>query len=496
MAVKAGSFQIATGAIGTEYGVTGLAFRPAGVFFRWSGFSGTDTGPTEGSTLAGYGFVLENGKRGCVAWWGQNGADPYQAHSSLWNTEAIVRASSATAGRADFLSMNDDGFTLVIDEVFGIETTVFYLAISGVEFNAIEITEPGATGQVSYADAGFRPTFVNVLGSHATAFDTITQDASYCVGASSGASADTNAVSAKFADSSLGFSALASYDTDTECLAIIESGPIVSVRASLVAFGSDGITLDWLERNGSRRFIAVVASGRWNVGNVTMPTDTNPFTETGMTWTPEGLAIFGGGRPKAAQDTPEAAFHKFSVGFGTGPTERFVCQTMDNSGTVNSRISTYHQSDAIYANVATGGSWPTIIGQGDINSAFAADTIELVMDTAETLASFAWYFVFGPPIIAFRQRLVRYQHNTYSSRAAGRTIVRDVLGRTVSGWELRPDNWLFSGGPGFVTPKKFASLLVNPSTFYMETVQPSEGSAKIETNREALFVSLMRRLAG
>jgi hypothetical protein len=233
-----------------------------------------------------------------------------------------------------------------------------------------------------------------------------------------------------------------------------------------------------------------------------MPTNTTPFSETGMTWTPEGLMVVGHSGPESTQDAVQAVDSTTglggeSIGFGTGPTARVLCYTRgNNDGNAGaSGVIYYHQVDEIYGS-ASGAATPAVVSLADINSAFASDTIELVMDDAEDVAAFAWYSAYGPPIIDFRQRLVKYQQNTYSSRLAGKTLVRDVLGRTVPNHDVKPDNFLFAGGPSFPTPTKFSSLITNPATFYIESVQPTEDTLRIETNREGLFQSVLRRLAG
>ena len=503
MAVKAGTFNVDVGAIGTKYSETGLGFRPAAVFFRWSGLNAeVDSGPTRATQTAGYGFMLENGKRGSTYWYIQDAADPYTASSGISNTAAIVRlVGTGTIGKADLFSMDADGFQVVIDEVFGASMTIFYLAVSGVEFNAIEITEPGSTGSVAYTGAGFRPTFVHILGSGKTAFDTPSVNAQWCIGAAMDTGAANHGVIAKYEADALGNSDTAVYCFDTECLAICNATAVIT-RASLESLDSDGFHLNWLERSSTRKFIAVVATGRWYVENIAWPADTNPFTESGMTWTPEGLAVFGHGMAKSTQDTvqnPGAANvgGGESIGFGTGIAERYLCYTRGTSDgvTLASRSLYYHQVDEIYGNV-DGAAAPAVIALGDINSAFSSNAISLVMDDAEIGTTFAWYFAIGPKIVEARKRLVRYQQNTYTDRAAGRMLVRDVVGRTIPNHEIQPDNWIFAGGPGFVSPVKYTSLMEDPSKFYIESVRPDERGVKIETTREGMFESLMRRLSG
>jgi hypothetical protein len=500
MAVTVGVISIGTGAIGTQYSITGLAFRPAFIRFRWPGAGAADAGPTQADLFPGIGFAMENGKRGCISYYLQNASDPYTCGSGLWNTAAIVRqiGASTTAGKLDWSSMNDDGATFVVDEVFNSAIFAFYEAYSGAEFNVIEVTEPGSAGVVAYTGAGFRPTYVEILGTGRTAFDAPDADLAWCFGAATGSAAANNAVLARYEETGLGSANTSVYCRSTECLAII-GGASVQCRASLSTFDSDGLSLNWLERSSTRKFLLIVATGRWQVENVSMPTNTNAFTETGMTWTPEGLMLVGAGLDEATQDTvdplPGNEGGGESIGFVTGPTERVVCCTRGSTdgSTGVSKMSYYNQTDEIYANLNYNVG-VTIEALGDLNSAFSPDTIELIMDDAEATATFAWYSAYGPPIIAFRARLVRYQHNTYQSRDAGRTLIRDVLGRTVPNHDVKPDNFIFAGGPAFITPTKFSSLIVNPDTYYIESVQPTEDRVKTETNRESLIQSLFRRL--
>ncbi len=505
MADKTGSIQIGTGIVGTIYTTTGPGFRPAGVFFRWSGINApADSGPNAGSVSGGYGFMLANGKRGCVSYWLQHAADPYTAGSAIWNTAAIVRqvTETTTAGKADFQSMNDTGFSLVIDEAFGAEITVFWWAISGVEFNAIEGTEPGAIGVQSLTGVGFRPTCLFGYMTGKTALNTPSADMEVCFGASSGPSADENGIWTHFEDSVLGAADTAYYCRRTECLAICNA-TLVLARASNNGFVSDGVELNWLERNSTRKFILVVASGRWKVFPIATRTDLVAFTSTGFTWTPQGVWVTSATAPENAQDTVASSTGAgnsrdgHSFGAGTGPTERWLCYTR---GTIDglagiSRHVTYHQVDEIYGSVTVDAA-PVVDSLLDINSAFSPDTIQWIHDDADPEVRFAFGIAHGPPIIEFRQRKVRYFKNTYIDREAGRPIIRETLGRTLLPEQVQPDNWIFDGGPVFPTPVKYENLLEDPSVFYLEAVTMTGGKLKTETAKESLLDSLLRRLAG
>jgi hypothetical protein len=263
--------------------------------------------------------------------------------------------------------------------------------------------------------------------------------------------------------------------------------------------------LNWLERDSTRKMLVVFATGRWLV----FPGET--FNDlavnhnfTGMTWVPEGLMLYGfgfgddvGASAESTQDVVSALSDVLDViiGYGTGPTERFWNHLYGGGGSSTNDCGSSIGDTQIYLQQgASPGAHTDVTALMDLVG-LTADTITVVMDDADAGAPSFWYGIaIGPPIIAFRQRLVRYQHNTYQSREAGRTLVRDVLGRTIPNHDVKPDNFMFSGGAGFITPTKFSSLIVNPATFYIESVQPTEDRVKIETNRESLIQSLFRRL--
>ena len=304
MTVKVGSFQVTADIIGTQIPVTGVGFLPDAVFFRWTGRnSAVDAGPSVHDLSEGFGYILNNGERGCMSSYAQDNADPYTTGSGLWNSYAIVRqtGTNATVGRADFHSTNADGFTLVIDEQFGAEITVSYTAISGKRFKVIELTEPGAIGVQAYSGASFEPTFAMFLTAEVDAYDTMVTDTRWGMGAASGTGVDNNFTWSMYEDSGAGVAATKAYCRRTECLSVT-TGSVIT-RAKLNGFIADGFELDWLERSGAKKVLAVVSDGRWYVGNdVTSVALGVPWSLSGFTWSPEGYMMISRGGPENAVD--------------------------------------------------------------------------------------------------------------------------------------------------------------------------------------------------
>jgi len=97
---------------------------------------------------------------------------------------------------------------------------------------------------------------------------------------------------------------------------------------------------------------------------------------------------------------------------------------------------------------------------------------------------------------AGRSRVVKYLHNTYMSRLAGMPVVLDVLGRQVPTEQIEFDSWMRVDGPFFPTSRKFSSTVEDPGTTYIESIRTSRGKVTIETAKESLLESLLRRLGG
>ncbi|HLC02393.1 MAG TPA: hypothetical protein VJK02_05110 [Anaerolineales bacterium] len=503
MATKVTVFQPGTAVVGTLVQVNTIGFRPTIVKTRWSVANFiVDAGPTRTTLMEGRGVALDNGKNYCWSAHRTDAADPYNTGSALWNTSCVVRQSgpTTTTGKLAIVRMLDDGFEYEILQQFTADMAVIVEAISGVEVDAIEITEPGATGVQTYTTP-FRPTFVEVLGSGKTAFETTSADVEVCLGASYGAAADQNAVWANFEDSAAGTSNAAMYCRRTECLAII-SDTAALVRARVEAFNDMDVELNWLERNGSRKFVLIVMTGRHFIAHGLTQTNLNPFTLTGMTWTPEAIEMVSAALTESTQDVVSTDVGNtqgfgFSDGFATGPTERAVIATRFNfDGNAGASREVYqHEFDEVYASIS-GAAPPLQLGLIDVSVAFTADTVTLVHDDADPSQFYFFLIVHGPPVIKARQRLVKYHHNTYVDRAEGRTVIHEAQGRELPMEEIQVDNYLFSAAFMLPTPVKRHSNIEENHLHYIETLAVRGGRLAVTVERESLFSSVMKRLGG
>jgi hypothetical protein len=510
--IEVGTFTVNTGVIGTKYGVASLSARPACVLFMASGLSGI--GQSDHSVNGCDGFMVENGKNYCISWFDQNAADPFQSGKGIFNNACIVRmnGNASSGGRAKFSEMLDTGFNVEVTEQFGGAILVAFIAISGMEFDAVEFTEPGAAGILTINTAPFLPTFARILGTSLTAWNTLSADAEFMIGVTSGPAADNNGVYALTRPDQEGQAYGSWYCRRTECVAHLSSGGVgpftVITRASNNGFIQGGMELNFLERQGSRVMVALFATGRWYVFPGATRPNVNPFTYTGMTWPPEGLILMSGATDGngafEAQELPQdTAFTDgtnrspvhLSRGYATGPTSRACIAIHGASGTLaNDCGSIFSDTDVLIG--LGNGAIDTIVHRQDINAVFAADTIEFIMDVLDVAPQSFWIGVaIGPPIIELRSRLTRYLHNTIVSFMEGRNIIREAQGRDLPMTEVQPDNYLFSAAFMFPTPVKHHSNIEENYLHYIETVSVHGDQLTAEVVRESLFDSVMKRLA-
>jgi hypothetical protein len=120
----------------------------------------------------------------------------------------------------------------------------------------------------------------------------------------------------------------------------------------------------------------------------------------------------------------------------------------------------------------------------------------VTMSWATTGGADEWSIV-AVPLLPFagRARIVKYLHNTFMSRAAGKTLVLDILGRDVPVEQIEFDNWIRTDGPFLPSTRRYSSTVEDPAIAYVEGLRIRGERATIETVKEAMFVSILNRLS-
>lgn len=496
MTLKVGTFGTTTQAAGNNVVVSGLGFTPDLVLFFWSGRTAVGIANLQ-ERGAGHGMALSaTERRACCTHIGSGGS--YWSGRSHHNAACIITSAvglggvAETDGAMDFVSLDTDGFTLVIDDAFPGDFQVGYVAFEGLDAVAIgTLTEPAATGLQTISGVGFQPNLVLFLStSDATAPPAQDNHAKLMIGAMT---SQAQYVTAILDHDNQGIADSYHYTFNGECVALGTDGAGTDLngRAAFSAMTSDGFTLNWLERAGSRLVFWLALKGaNLALGDILSATDLNNFSETGIGFPPQGLIFFSSFDALSTQDTKVADL-RLSVGAATGPSARFsFAEIKDNGITDHNEV---HRTTEVYGSFADTSGSP-IDGEMDFVS-LDSDGFTAVMDDADASARFIWYIAFNQLQIAPRNRLVKYLHNTYISREAGRPIVHDVLGREVPVEQLQADQWLYADGPLLLTSARPQSLIADPRAYYIESLTTRGDRADIVTAREGLLENLFRRLS-
>jgi hypothetical protein len=395
----------------------------------------------------------------------------------------------------DFVSMDSDGFTLIIDDDFPLNYQIGYFALDGIE--AVEtgtLTEPASTGNQATSGLGFSPDFLLFLSvSDATAPPTQDTNMKFTLGAATGGK---QYVTLQVDDDATGFGDSYRYTYDGECVALGTdgNGSAIDGRASWVSMDSDGFTLNWLERTGARLvFWLAVKGGNWALGDILSQTGGSNFSETGLGFPPEGVVFISHCAAKSTQDTRQAD-HEMSLGAANSATSRFSFVTNKVNVLGGATHKHLHRTTGCWGSFDGASTGTTIEAEMDFVS-LDADGFTVVMDDPDVTNNFIWYIGFQQGVVVPRTRLVKYLHNTYISRDAGRPIVHDVLGREVPVEQIQADQWLYADGPLFLTAARPQSLILDPRAYYIESLTSRGDKVDIVTAREGLLENLFRRLS-
>jgi len=392
---KVGAFNVSTAAAGNTQAITGVGFQPKAVIFWWSGR--TDSTDTVGrlSMLSGVGICNASNSR-VVA---QGSADA----AADSDTAALARSDSCIApingaaagqGRMSLSSMDSDGFTLSIGIQMTAAYRVHYLALGGTDLTNTAVggwTTPGATGNQAVTGVGFQADLVFLLTYVSTGTLPLSSG-SIGFGLGAAKSSTARATLASMSRDAQATMQTRRYGLDIECLSMIAGGSALNERADFVSFDADGFTINWLEDSvaGRHCFYLALKGGQYAVGSGLTQTD----TVTAITCSPGFQAVAGLiASHMGAESTQDGtdSDNKFSIGAFNATDSRGAHAILDENGNADSTVSAAVEHDAVYANIADGG---TIQGLMDISS-IGSTSFDLIMDDADPSQNFFWWVAFG-----------------------------------------------------------------------------------------------------
>lgn len=369
MAVATGVLTIDTTTNGATHSVSGLSFQPSVLICMVSGR--TDTSDANGTANhdKSVGFAVSTSSRRCVTTQSlHNAADA--ACDSIGRDDCIVALLNHAAGggtddgKVDLQSFDSGGFTVVNDSTLGHALRLNWIAFGGTDVansEIITVTEAGATGnQETNLVGAFQPDIVFFLGWGGTATNTAIVDSNMSWGAATGSS--NQWVMAGGSDDALATTNCHCYCVTSECIALAQVTPpttpgatTMTALAQFVSLDSDGFTINWTQRAGSRLVYALAIKGmRWQAGNLLIANTGagNTNAKTGVGFLP--LALMATGYFANATDAPQNG-DIFTWGVGTSASSRVVQWITDSDNAGTTAVETGIGSGSVFK-IITGGT--------------------------------------------------------------------------------------------------------------------------------------------
>lgn len=394
-----GSFVTGTGAIGTTVAVTGVGFTPIAIMFWAAGRNVTSPPTLATSHQRGVGFATGIASRRCYGSFSSGSVATAVCTSGRRNDACVMTMTTGGSvdGLMDLQSLDVDGFTMVIDDAFSASIRVYYQAWGGDVDAAsiIDISEPGATGSVSYTGVGFTPSAIIGFQPNgaATTWNGTSNDTSCALGWATGPS--NQGVWAGAANNGSNPSVTMSYCRAGQFLAATNaSASAITATATLTSMDSDGFTLNWTTVGTAGRIYAVLAlhGGTWLATNGTTQTDTvTTIPLTGLGATCKSVMVLSHHRAQSASLTPDSN-DEWSLGEAPDANGTSMMDVTAVSNTkVESRCNTQ-----VYANFDTS---LAVEGLMTTNS-FDGDGVTFIMTDADPSAAFFLALMAGDTISA------------------------------------------------------------------------------------------------
>lgn len=400
--VKAGSFNIGTGAAGTTVEVT-LGFEMKGMILWWSGRTESTDAAGSMTHLRGMGFAAGATAFRAVAGRDVDASDTANTDGGHRSDACIAEmGDGALVGWADVQSVSSTAVTFEVLDQFNTDLRVSYLALGGASLT----TEIGTFSTGSSTGAQTVSTtavgtclFLLTCDSNASA-PAVTTSSSLSFGAAQ--SSTVQYVWAGLADNGVTTARTQGYCRQGNILAHLTFGGAGGILnyGDFTSFNSapNGFTLNHVARNATKVVHYLLLSGSdaaaVELGDTLMSTSAGTVTVSGLGIAPTEVLLVSACRAESAVGTSTAG-DEWSLGATDGLSNRVVQQASSRNGNTLAFTHAAVQYDELYLNVDVASD--TIEGSADIAS-FTADGFTLDMEDGDPAASFAWFVATAGPV--------------------------------------------------------------------------------------------------
>lgn len=228
--------------------VTGFGFQPDAVIHAHAGHSGTSIPFSDSDGVLGVGVMNADGDQ-----WAMTSSHVDGRYHRTDSSILRLNTSGSDGGRASFVSMDSDGFTIDWTTTSISTYPAFSLALKGVGLAVGTFTKTTSSSPVSQAITGLdiEPQAMMFFGVGMTALDTTNNVAMMFQGGSDGA---TSAAGGWLFDENDTYST-----TSRTYIHNITDTSSVEAGANLDSFDANGFTLDWMTNDAAATYISYIA---------------------------------------------------------------------------------------------------------------------------------------------------------------------------------------------------------------------------------------------
>ncbi len=242
-----------------DQAITGVGFQPGLVLFSHAAITAAPPG-TFGLSRLGLGAAVSSAERWCMATHSAgSGAASDTARMQLTDACIVTHNVSVVQGRADFVSMDSDGFTINWSTAIS-GMRIRALCLRGGNFKLGSFSQPASTGNQAITGVGFQPKGEIFTSFNNVASGSVTAGSRRTVGIAQSSTArasrwagDEDGANPSVADSDL--------DEAASIKMMTEGTPTVDAEADFVSHDSDGFTNNWSTADATARQVLYLAMG-------------------------------------------------------------------------------------------------------------------------------------------------------------------------------------------------------------------------------------------
>ncbi len=398
---KVGSFSIAsTDTVGTTIPITGLDFTPKGIICWWSGRTELVDTLGRSDIHAGMGYASSPTSRGMAMGQGEDGVgttnldDAHHLDALVGN---IQTGGGTLDGLADLDSIEADGFTIIIDQQFGLDLEIQFLAFGGdlVEEVAVDLFQSqNSIGTQDITSLSFQPTSVLMLSVGTGAGPpSIFTDMQFTVAAMKSTTEQGMVGSGSRNGQGTAQGESLAHQGDEAFSTIRYTAGSMDNRFKFDSFLVNGFRVEHLQADDDDIIFMAIKGANFAIGELQTRTDGANIVVNGLDFKPSAVMFFS---HNGTEDDPATGGRDsaiLSIGAATGPSERSASYRSDVDNLGTSRLATAVEFDAVYINTDEAAA-PAITGLMDLVS-MESDGFITVMDDPDPTAAFVMYWAFG-----------------------------------------------------------------------------------------------------